>query len=220
MSAKPTLIIGSKNYSSWSLRPWLLMRQFDVDFDEIKLPLDTPEFYARIHDYSPSGRVPALLHGDVRVWDSLAICEYVNETFLGGRGWPSDATARAHARSISAEMHSGFSALRSEMPMNCRKRVENHPASEACRTDIERVKSIWREARRRFGNSGAFLFGAFGIADVMYAPVMFRFLSYGVVLEDVEHIYADTLRALPAIADWLADAATEPLAPLHEQDTP
>jgi glutathione S-transferase len=219
MSAKPTLIIGSKNYSSWSLRPWLLLRQFGVDFDEIKLPLDTPEFYARILDYSPSGRVPALRHGDVHVWDSLAVCEYVNEALLGGRGWPHDATTRAHARSISAEMHSGFSALRNEMPMNCRKHVEHHPASDACRADIARVKSIWREARERFGKGGDFLFGTFGIADAMYAPVMLRFLSYGVPLEGVERAYAQTLRALPAIADWLADAATEPLAPLHEQNT-
>ena len=220
MSAKPTLIIGSKNYSSWSLRPWLLLRQFGVDFDEIKLPLDTPEFYARIHDYSPSGRVPALAHGDVHVWDSLAIAEYINETFLGGRGWPADAQARAFARSISAEMHSGFSALRNEMPMNCRKRVANHPSSDACKYDIARVKSIWREARLRFGKGGDFLFGAFCIADAMYAPVMFRFLFYGVALDGVERTYADTLRALPAIGDWLADTATEPLAALHEQDKP
>jgi glutathione S-transferase len=220
MSAKPTLIIGSKNYSSWSLRPWLLLRQFGVDFEEIKLPLDTPEFYARIHDYSPSGRVPALRHGNSNVWDSLAICEYVHETFLDGRGWPSDTTARAYARSISAEMHSGFPALRNEMPMNCRKHVDDYPVSDACRADIARVKSIWREARERFGQPGDFLFGTFGIADAMYAPVMFRFLSYGVPLEGVERAYVDTLRALPAIADWIADAATEPLALLHEQNKP
>ena len=220
MTAKPTLIIGSKNYSSWSLRPWLLLRQFGVDFDEIKLPLDTPEFYARIRDYSPSGRVPALMHGDVHVWDSLAIAEYVDEIFLGGRGWPADAQARAFARSVSAEMHSGFTALRNEMPMNCRKRVGNHPCSEACKDDIARVKAIWREARERFGKGGDFLFGTFCIADAMYAPVMFRFLSYGVALDGVERTYVDTLRALPAIADWLADAATEPLAVLHEQNKP
>jgi glutathione S-transferase len=220
MTAKPTLIIGSKNYSSWSLRPWLLLRQFEIDFDEIKLPLDTPEFYARIHDYSPSGRVPALTHGDVHVWDSLAIAEYVNETFLDERGWPADASARAFARSISAEMHSGFSALRTEMPMNCRKCVDDHPASEACANDIARIKSIWRESRQRFGNAGDFLFGSFSIADAMYAPVMFRFLSYGVALDGIERAYVETLRALPAIADWLADAATEPLAPPHEQNKP
>lgn len=220
MTAKPALVIGSKNYSSWSLRPWLLMRQFDVAFDEITLPLDTPEFYSRVGDYSPSGRVPALRHGDTHVWDSLAICEYVNEIFLNGRGWPGDVTARAYARSISAEMHSGFSALRSEMPMNCRKRVHDFPISDACRADIARIKSIWRDARERFGKGGDFLFGTFCIADAMYAPVMFRFLSYGVSLDGVERAYADTLRALPAIADWIADAATEPLATLHEQNTP
>jgi glutathione S-transferase len=220
MTAKPTLIIGNKNYSSWSLRPWLMLRQFDIDFEEIKLPLDTAEFYARIRDYSPSGRVPALRHGDTHVWDSLAICEYVNEAYLGGRGWPSEVSARAHARSISAEMHSGFSALRNEMPMNCRKRVSDYPASEACRDDIARVKSIWREAREHFGNGGDFLFGKFCISDAMYAPVMFRFLSYGVALDGIERAYVDTLRALPAIADWLADAASEPLAPLHEKNTP
>jgi glutathione S-transferase len=220
MSAKPTLIIGSKNYSSWSLRPWLLLRQFGVDFDEIKLPLDTPEFYARIRDYSPSGRVPALKHGDIHVWDSLAIAEVINETFLGGRGWPADATARAFARSISAEMHSGFSALRNEMPMNCRKHVENHPASEACNEDIARVKSIWRDARSQFGKGGDFLFGTFCIADAMYAPVMFRFLSYGVALDGVARAYVDTLGALPAIGEWLADASSEPLAALHEQHKP
>jgi glutathione S-transferase len=220
MSAKPTLIIGSKNYSSWSLRPWLLLRQFGVDFDEIKLPLDTPEFHARIRDYSPSGRVPALKHGDIHVWDSLAIAEVINETFLGGRGWPAEAKARAFARSISAEMHAGFSALRNEMPMNCRKRVDNHPASDACRDDIARVKSIWRDARSQFGKNGDFLFGTFCIADAMYAPVMFRFLSYGVALDGVERAYVDTLRALPAIGEWLADTASEPLAALHEQNKP
>ncbi len=220
MSAKPTLIIGSRNYSSWSLRAWLLLRQFGVAFDEIKLPLDTPEFYARIGDYSPSGRVPALRHGQVHVWDSLAIAEYVNENLIGGRGWPSDAKARAWARSISAEMHSGFSALREAMPMNCRKRVRGHPVSDAATADIARVKSIWRETRAAFGRGGDFLCGTFGIADAMYAPVMFRFLSYGVALDGVERAYVDTLRALPAIDEWVAEAMTEPLAALHEQSTP
>ena len=218
--AKPTLVIGSKNYSSWSLRPWLLLRQFGVDFDEIKLPLDTPEFYRRIRDYSPSGRVPALIDGAVRTWDSLAIIEYVNERFLDGRGWPADIAARATARAISAEMHAGFSALRSELPMNCRKRVQDHPLSDAARADIARVKSIWRETRADFGRGGTFLFGDFSIADAMYAPVVFRFISYGVPLEETDRAYADTILALPAIGDWLREAATEQLAPLHEQATP
>ena len=139
MSTNPVLVIGSKNYSSWSLRPWLVLRAFGVAFDEILLPLDVPEFYARIHDYSPTGRVPVLHDGDVRVWDSLAIAEYANERWLDGRGWPADMAARALARSISAEMHSGFAALRNELPMNCRKRVKNHSASKDAQADIARV---------------------------------------------------------------------------------
>lgn len=217
---QPTLVIGSKNYSSWSLRPWLLLRYFDVAFDEIKLPLDTPEFYRRIHDYSPSGRVPALIDGDVRVWDSLAIAEYANERFLAGRGWPSDPSARGYARSIAAEMHSGFSALRNAMPMNCRKRVRDFPLSDDVANDVSRVQAIWRDARGRFGRGGAFLFGEFTIADAMYAPVVFRFVSYGVALDDVSRAYVDTMLSLPAMHTWLADAATEPLAVLHEQTTP
>jgi glutathione S-transferase len=218
--SRPTLVIGSKNYSSWSLRPWLLLRRFGIDFDEIKLPLDTPEFYRRIRDYAPSGRVPALIDGAVRIWDSLAIMEYVNERFLDGHGWPTDLAARATARSISAEMHSGLSALRGELPMNCRKRVQDHPMTDAARNDIARVKSIWRETRAEFGRGGTFLFGDFSIADAMYAPVVFRFVSYGVQLEETDRAYADTILALPAIGDWLRDAETEQLAPLHEQAAP
>jgi glutathione S-transferase len=217
MSAKPVLVVGSKNYSSWSLRPWLLLRAFGVEFEEILLPLDTPEFHARIRDYSPTGRVPVLHDGDVRVWDSLAIAEYANERWLDGRGWPHDATARALARSVSAEMHSGFAALRGEMPMNCRKRVKSHPTSKDAQADIARVKSIWRETRGRFGKGGPFLFGAFGIADAMYAPVVLRFEGYGIALDPVERAYADAILALPALREWLAATANEPQAPLHEQ---
>ncbi|MDE1885398.1 MAG: glutathione S-transferase family protein [Xanthomonadaceae bacterium] len=217
MSAKPVLVIGSKNYSSWSLRPWLLLRQFGVAFEEILLPLDVPEFYARIRDFSPTGRVPVLHDGEVRVWDSRAIAEYANERWLGGRGWPAAAAARALARSISAEMHSGFAALRSELPMNCRKRVQNHPASAEARADIARAKAIWRDARARYGTDGPFLLGAFGIADAMYAPVVLRFVSYDVELDSAERAYADTILALPAMQDWLASTVNEPIAPLHEQ---
>jgi glutathione S-transferase len=217
MSTNLVLVIGSKNYSSWSLRPWLVLHAFGIAFDEILLPLDVPEFYARIRDYSPTGRVPVLQDGDVRVWDSLAIAEYANERWLDGRGWPADMAARALARSISAEMHSGFAALRNELPMNCRKRVKNHPASKDAQADIARVKAIWREARARFGKDGPFLFGAFGIADAMYAPVVLRFESYDVALDPVERAYADAILALPALRDWLAATVNEPLAPLHEQ---
>lgn len=217
MSAKPLLVVGSKNYSSWSLRPWLLLRVGGVDFEESVLPLDTPEFYARIREYSPTGRVPVLHDGAVCVWDSLAIAEYANERWLGGCGWPADVAARALARSISAEMHSGFAALRSELSMNCRKRVKNHPASVEARADIARIKAIWREARARHGKGGPFLFGAFGIADAMYAPVVLRFESYDVALDPPERAYADAILALPALHEWLAATVNEPLAPLHEQ---
>lgn len=220
MPPRPTLVIGSKNYSSWSLRPWLLLRYFDIAFDEIKLPLDTPEFYRRIRNYSPSGRVPAFIDGDAHVWDSLAIAEYVNERFLNGRGWPADPVARAAARSISAEMHSGFAALRGEMPMNCRKRLREFTMSDDAAQDVSRVKSIWRDARGRFGRGGEFLFGAFSIADAMYAPVIFRFVSYDVPLDETSRAYSDAMLALPALRDWLADAATEAIAVLHEQTTP
>jgi glutathione S-transferase len=216
----PLLIIGNKNYSSWSLRPWLLLRTFGVAFRELKLPLDTPEFEARIGDYSPSRRVPALHDGDVRLWDSLAIAEYANERWLGGRGWPADLAARAYARAISAEMHSGFTALRREMPMNCRKRVTSRVFGADAAQDIARVQAIWRETRRQHGGSGRFLFGAFGIADAMYAPVVLRFISYGIALGGAEQEYADAIVALPALQEWLAEAATETLSDAHERMKP
>jgi len=216
-----TLIIGNKNYSSWSLRPWLLLRQFSIDFAEVKLPLDTPEFYARIGEYSPAGRVPVLRDGDVRVWDSLAIAEYANERFLHGRGWPIQVTARATARSVSAEMHSGFSALRRELPMNCRKRVRGHAISADAAADIVRIKAIWRDARNASNDGpGDFLFGSFGIADAMFAPVVLRFISYDVTLDAFERRYVESIVALPTLQEWLADAATEPLMPAREQLTP
>lgn len=221
----PTLIIGNKNYSSWSLRPWLLLRQFGVAFNEVKLTLDTPEFHARIAEFSPAGRVPVLLDGELHVWDSLAIAEYVNERFLDGRGWPQARADRAEARVICAEMHSGFTALRRELPMNCRKRVRADSigagvvSADAAR-DVARVQAIWRQARSGHSHTGAFLFGAFGIADAMYAPVVMRFISYDVALGAVERAYVDTVAALPALREWIADAETEALSPVHEQMTP
>ena len=216
----PLLIIGNKNYSSWSLRPWLLLRTFDVAFRELKLPLDTAEFEARIGDYSPSRRVPALHDGDVRLWDSLAIAEYVNERWLGGRGWPADLAVRAHARAISAEMHSGFTALRQEMPMNCRKRVTGRTFGADAENDIVRVQAIWRDARRRHAGPGKFLFGHFGVADAMYAPVVLRFVSYGVALAPDVQGYADAIVSMPAMQEWLADAVTEALSDAHERMKP
>lgn len=209
MTARPLLVIGTRNYSSWSLRPWLLLRQHAVPFDEKCLPLDTPAFTAGVSRWSPSGRVPALQHGDVSVWDSLAICEYVNETFLDGAGWPADTAARATARAVSAEMHSGFQALRGSLPMNCRRRVSGFVADTAAQRDIARVCELWRDCRTRFGAGGDFLFGAFSIADAMYAPVASRFVTYGIALDADSRAYVDAVFALPAMREWLAASAAE-----------
>ena len=216
MTTRPVLVIGNKNYSSWSLRPWLLLRQHGVMFDEMRLPLDTPEFAGAIPRWSPSGRVPALRHGELVVWDSLAICEYANEAFLAGAGWPVDIAARATARSASAEMHSGFQALRSALPMNCRRRVSGFAPDAAAKRDIERVCALWRDCRGRFA-TGHFLFGGFSIADAMYAPVVLRFRSYVVALGAVERTYSDAMLALPALGEWLAAAEAEGM-PLPKYD--
>ena len=213
-----TLVIGNKNYSSWSLRPWLLMRYHDIAFDEVRLPLDTPEFRSGVARWSPSGRVPVLHHGDLVVWDSLAICEYVDEAFLDGRGWPRDRAARAVARAVSAEMHSGFQALRNALPMNCRKRATGFVVPVEARGDIDRITRIWRECRACVAGDEPFLFGAFSIADAMYAPVALRFRTYGVALGEVERRYADALIALPALREWFAAAESEGLA-LPKYDT-
>lgn len=220
MNAKPTLVIGNKNYSSWSLRPWLLLHRFGVAFDEVKLPLDTPEFYARIGGYSPAARVPVLIDGEVRVWDSLAICEYANDYFLDGRGWPADRAARGWARAISAEMHSGFAALRTNLPMNTQRKGPAPAIGADTAREVARIRGIWRDARERHAAQGAFLFGAFSIADAMYAPVALRFVSYLVELDAVARAYVDALLALPPMREWLAEAATEALAPEHEKTTP
>jgi glutathione S-transferase len=216
-SARPTLVIGHKNYSSWSLRPWLVMRHHGVAFDEVRLPLDTPEFASDIARWSPSWRVPVLHRGDLVVWDSLAICEYVNETFLEGRGWPADIETRAVARAVSAEMHSGFKALRDALPLNCRRRAAAKSIPPEARGDIERITRIWRECRARFPAQGPYLFGRFSIADAMYAPVVLRFRSYVVPLGDVERAYSETMLALPALGEWLAAAEAEGL-PLPKYD--
>ena len=205
----PTLVIGDKNLSSWSLRPWLALRVFGIDFEELRLPLDTPEFRARIGEFSPTGKVPALLHDGVAVWESLAILEYINETFLGGRGWPHERAPRAHARAIAAEMHAGFAALRRELPLNLQRRgAPATPGPEAAR-DITRVQQLWRDARGRFGTGGPFLFGGFGLADAMYAPVALRFVAYGIALTEEAQAYVEAITALPAVIEWRAAAEAE-----------
>lgn len=203
------LVIGNKNYSSWSLRPWLYLRHHGIEFDEHRLPLDSETFQREIHTLSPSGRVPVLHDGDRVIWDSLAILDYLAERHPASSGWPDDLDARTLARCISAEMHAGFADLRSELPMNCRRRSGPPALSALARRDIERVQSLWRQARERHGSGGDFLFGRFGIADAMYAPVASRFVSYGIELDAVGRAYVETIFAMPAMQQWLTDAAAE-----------
>lgn len=202
-----TLVIGNKNYSSWSLRPWLLLRHAGVAFDEVRLPLDTPEFHARIGDWSPTGRVPVLHDQGLVVWDSLAICEYANERWLRGSGWPQDPGERAVARALAAEMHSGFPALRAQLPMNCRREPRERHWDAAAQRDVDRIVSLWTE--RLDASGGDFLFGRFGIVDAMFAPVCVRMRGYGVPLPGIAAGYVEAVYALPAMSDWLMAARAE-----------
>src|SRR6202142_4141473 len=177
------LVIGNKNYSSWSMRPWLALRANNIVFEEIFIPLYTGDAdKQRILDVNPSGKVPALIDGDVTIWDSLSIIEYAAERFPDARLWPADRASRAHARSISAEMHSGFAALRNECGMNLHRPVGAITLSADARADIARIQQIWIECRRAYGKSGPFLFGAFGGADAMFAPVVHRFRTYAIAV--------------------------------------
>jgi glutathione S-transferase len=205
-----TLVIGNRNYSSWSLRAWFFLARSGVRFTTLRLPLDTVEFRRRIGDFSPSRRVPVLLDGERRIWDSLAICEYAAERFAGVRAWPDDVSARAFARSISCEMHAGFAALRGELPLNCRALGRRVTPSDAARRDIDRVLEIWLEARTRYGHAGPWLCGEFGIADAMYAPVALRFRTYGVPVAGAPAEWLDTVVADPVMLRWLEAAAGEP----------
>ena len=204
-----TLIIGNKNYSSWSLRPWLLLKQAGIPFREQFIPIRSETWQTRIRDLSPSGKVPALIHGEVRVWDSLAICEYLAERFPQKQLWPTDIAARAEARSVSAEMHSGFQALRLNMFMNIRRRLPTRGRTPEALADIERIVAIWNSCRSRYHRGGPFLFGAFSIADAMYAPVALRFQTYAVNIDGAAGEYARTLLALPAMQEWVAAAHAE-----------
>lgn len=211
----PLLVIGNKNYSSWSLRPWLLLRQFGVAFEEQRLALDTPAFHDQIGRWSPSRRVPALHDEGLVVWDSLAICEYANERWLDGRGWPASLQRRALARAAAAEMHSGFAALRAQLPMNCRRRPDGYRWDAAAAADIARIQALWALLRSDCdgdepGDGGEFLFGAFGIVDAMFAPVAIRFIGYGVAMDETASRYVAALSGLPAMREWQAAAEAEP----------
>jgi len=205
-----TLIIGNRNYSSWSLRGWLAASQSGIDFETELVRLSEPGSRAALLRHSPAGRVPVLRHGDRVVWDSLAIIEYLAELCPQARLWPASADARAMARSIAAEMHAGFAALRNAMPMNLRKALPGKGRGPGVDADIERVTAIWREARERFGQGGPFLFGPYSAADAMYTPVASRFRTYGVALDPACQAYADAVLSWPAFLAWQADALKEP----------
>lgn len=204
------LIIGNKNYSSWSLRPWLVMKQAGILFEELRIALYTNSAKQEILRHSPSGKVPALEDGELVVWDSLAICEYLAERHPDKRLWPEDPAARSFARSICAEMHSGFADLRSNMSMNCRGSFPGKGRTPSVLAEIERVTSLWNECRRRFGAGGPMLFGRFTIADAMYAPVVLRFITYAVETNPVATAYIQTIAALPALREWCDGARAEP----------
>ncbi|GAC1344570.1 MAG: glutathione S-transferase family protein [Myxococcales bacterium] len=215
------LVIGNKNYSSWSLRPWLMLKHAGVPFEEQLIPFEQPDTAARIAQVSPSGRVPVLIDGAVVVWDSLAIGEYLHEKVSQARLWPLDPAARAVARSVSAEMHSGFADLRNHLPMRMRSVDKPRALLPGVSANVARITTLWADCRARFGAKagGPFLFGAFTIADAMYAPVVSRFRTYGVELAGPARDYAAAIWALPSLQEWFAAAQKETYsAPQHERD--
>ncbi|HTS20656.1 MAG TPA: glutathione S-transferase family protein [Casimicrobiaceae bacterium] len=213
-----TLYIGNKNYSSWSVRPWVLMRELGIPFSERRIPLYEPESTVELRRISPTGKVPCLHDGETRVWDSLSIAEYLAERHRGV--WPEDRGARAWARSAAAEMHSGFAPLREEMSMNVRLRTRK-PASPRVAADIARIVALWAEGRERFGGAGEFLCGAFGAVDAFWCPVAFRFQSYGATVPPAAAAYVRALLELPAMKAWAADAEreTQRIASLEPAET-
>jgi glutathione S-transferase len=207
------LVIGNKNYSSWSMRPWLALRANGIPFEEIFVPLYTDDKADkdRLLSFSGAGKVPALLDGDVTVWDSLSIIEYLAEKFPIAKLWPEDRAARAHARSISAEMHSGFMALRGECGMNLHRPIGSVALSEDAQAGVKRIQAIWAECHQRYGKAGPFLFGAFSGADAMFAPVVHRFRTYAIPVQGDARHYVEAMNALPAFQQWTRDGLAETL---------
>jgi glutathione S-transferase len=211
------LIIGNKNYSSWSFRPWLAMKAAGIAFEETVISLEASDFKARVMAVSPAGRVPVLIDGEVLVWESLAILEYLADKFPAAGLWPKEAEARAFARAASSEMHAGFVPLRRHLPMNMWRPVKPRLLDDAVKTDVARVDAIWNACRAKFGGGGAFLFGRFGAADAMYAPVVSRFHTYAVEVSDTAHAYMRAVMALPAFIEWRDAARREPWVLPHDE---
>ena len=215
-----TLIIGNKNYSSWSMRPWVAMTAFGIPFQEVRVLLDQRDTATKIAAYSACGRVPVLLAGEMTIWDSLAICEYLAEQFPDKHLWPQDVAARAMARCVCAEMHSGFAGLRTDMSMNIKANLPGRGRTPAAQADIGRISEIWEECLSRFGHH-QFLFGDFSIADAYFAPVVMRFRTYGVSLAPALNAYCERVQAHPAVARWISEAQAETdTAPKHDAELP
>lgn len=202
------LVIGNKNYSSWSMRPWVLLRHFKVDFEEIRIPLFTETYRQELAEYSPTLRVPVLIDGDVTIWDSMAICEYISDRYLDMPALPEDPVRRGLCRAYCAEMHGGFFALRQQMPMNCRSR-RRIAIDEELRSEIARIESLWTEALQANRDAGPYLFGDFSMADAFFAPVVMRFRTYGVELPQICSDYMSTVVQNRAVYSWVTAACEE-----------
>jgi glutathione S-transferase len=211
------LVIGNKNYSSWSLRPWLAMKVAGIAFEETLISLDAPDFKSRLTALSGAGKVPVLIDGDTRVWESLAILEYLAEKFPAAVLWPQHPAARAHARAIASEMHAGFLPLRRQLPMNVRRPVLPRALEAEAAGDVARIDAIWSECRARFGAAGPFLYGAWGAADAMYAPVVWRFHTYAVEVSATARAYMHALMVLPAWSEWREAARRESWVLPHDE---
>jgi glutathione S-transferase len=216
-----SLVIANKNYSSWSFRPWIAMKVAGIGFEETVIPLREPGSKELILSFSPAGKVPILIDGDVRVWESLAILEYLAEQHPQATLWPSQKSARSHARALAAEMHAGFVPLRRLCPMNMWRPVKQRELTPEVMADVRRIDSLWTECRSRFGGSGPFLCGNFGVVDAMYAPIVSRFHTYDIAVGAASRAYMQAVMALPAWSEWRAEALKEAwVLPEDEVDWP
>jgi glutathione S-transferase len=211
------LIIGNKNYSSWSFRPWLAMKVAGIAFEETVISLEAQDFKVRVTAFGGAGKVPMLIDGDTRVWESLAILEYLAEKFPAAGLWPAPPAARAHARAVASEMHAGFLPLRRHLPMNVWRPVKQRTLDDEVKANVARIDAIWSEWRARFGAGGPFLFGAFGAADAMYGPIVWRFHTYAVEVSAAARDYMGAMMALPSWSEWRDAARREPWVLPHDE---
>jgi len=211
------LVIANKNYSSWSFRPWLAMKVAGIAFQETLISLDAPDFKSQLSALSGAGKVPVLIDGDARIWESLAILEYLAEKFPAANLWPQDPLARGHARAVASEMHAGFLPLRRQLPMNVWRPVIPRALDADAKADVARIDTIWSECRARFGTGGPFLYGAFGAADAMYAPVVWRFHTYGIDVSAIARDYMRAIKTLPAWSEWREAARRETWVLPHDE---